>query len=134
MFSKCISLKQINLSNFITNDVFNMSEMFLGCSSLKKLDLSSFNTEAVNEMTRMFSGCIALEELDIYNFNFTNVQTKENIFHDCKSLKIVNLFHEQIPYLDKETDKNYLKELKFTSENKCEIDDYYRFDPRLDGL
>ena len=132
---KCFhSLKQINLSNFITNDVFNMSEMFSDCISLKKLELSNFKTDGVNEMSGMFSGCIALEELDIYNFNFANVQNKLNIFNGCKSLKKINLSNEQIPYLDKETDKNYLKELKFTSENKCEIDDYYRFEPRLDGL
>ena len=36
MFRGCISLTNINLSNFNTQNVTNMSGMFDGCSSLKK--------------------------------------------------------------------------------------------------
>ena len=36
MFYKCSSLKEINLSNFNTNNVTNMSYMFLGCEKLTK--------------------------------------------------------------------------------------------------
>ena len=36
MFSLCICLTNIDLSNFNTQNVTNMSEMFFGCSSLKK--------------------------------------------------------------------------------------------------
>ena len=38
MFSGCSSLKELNLSNFITNNVINMKVMFSGCSSLKKIN------------------------------------------------------------------------------------------------
>ena len=31
--------------------------MFSGCSSLKELNLSNFNTNNVNDMYRMFYGC-----------------------------------------------------------------------------
>ena len=36
MFSECRSLTNINLSNFNTQNVTNMSLMFYGCKSLKK--------------------------------------------------------------------------------------------------
>ena len=32
MFSECSSLKELNLNNFNTNNVTNMSCMFYGCS------------------------------------------------------------------------------------------------------
>ena len=36
MFYKCSSLKEINLSNFNTNNVTNMSRMFYKCEKLTK--------------------------------------------------------------------------------------------------
>ena len=36
MFYECSSLTSLNLSNFNTNNVEDMREMFDGCSSLKK--------------------------------------------------------------------------------------------------
>ena len=54
MFYGCSSLKELNLSNFNTNNVTLMSDMFNGCSSLKELNLSNFNTIKVNEMSYMF--------------------------------------------------------------------------------
>ena len=57
MFSGCSSLKQLNLSNFNTNNVTDMVGMFSGCSSLEELNLSNFNTKNVTNMECMFSGC-----------------------------------------------------------------------------
>ena len=57
MFFECSSLKEINLSNFNTNNVNDMSLMFSGCSSLKELNLSNFNTNNVTNMCWMFLGC-----------------------------------------------------------------------------
>ena len=37
MFSRCLSLEELNMSNFNTNNVTNMSGMF-ECSSLKELN------------------------------------------------------------------------------------------------
>ena len=36
MFKRCSSLKDINLSNFNTNNVTDMSRMFIGCEKLTK--------------------------------------------------------------------------------------------------
>ena len=38
MFSNCYSLTSLNLSNFNTNNVNDMSYMFSGCSSLASLN------------------------------------------------------------------------------------------------
>ena len=56
MFCKCSSLTSLNLSNFNTNNVNNMSYMFCDCSSLTYLNLSDFNTNNVYNMSRIFSG------------------------------------------------------------------------------
>ena len=57
MFEGCSSLKELNLSNFNTNNVTNMYSMFHGCSSLKELNISNFNTNNVTNMSDMFSKC-----------------------------------------------------------------------------
>ena len=57
MFYGCSSLKDINLSNFNTNNVDDMRRMFYGCSSLKDINLSNFNTNNVTNMGGMFYGC-----------------------------------------------------------------------------
>ena len=51
MFYNCSSLKELNPSNFNTNNVIKMNWMFEGCSSLKKLNLSNFNTNKVTDMS-----------------------------------------------------------------------------------
>ena len=50
MFGWCTSLKEINLTNFITNNVTDMSYMFYNCESLEELNLNNFNTNNVNNM------------------------------------------------------------------------------------
>ena len=39
MFYGCSSLKEINISNFNTNNATDMSGMFYGCSSLKEINI-----------------------------------------------------------------------------------------------
>ena len=43
----------------------NMNYMFYDCSSLKNIDLSNFNTQNVTDMSWMFSGCESLNKKDI---------------------------------------------------------------------
>ena len=53
MFSYCKNLTDIDLSNFNTQNVTNMSHMFIGCASLKNINLSNFNTQNVTNMSCM---------------------------------------------------------------------------------
>ena len=42
MLSGCFKLEELNLNNFNTSNVTDMSYIFNGCSSLKILNLKSF--------------------------------------------------------------------------------------------
>ena len=50
-----------------------MGSMFSGCNSLSSLDLSNFNTQNVTDMSYMFCGCNSLSSIDLSNFNTQNV-------------------------------------------------------------
>ncbi len=54
--------------------------MFCICSSLKELNLSNFNTENVTDMSYMFDYCKSLKELNIINFNTNNVINMRSMF------------------------------------------------------
>ena len=61
--------------------------MFANCSSLKDLNIKNFNTSNVTDMTRMFDGCSSLEKLEIKKkFDTTKVTNKSNIFDRCEKL------------------------------------------------
>ena len=91
IFYECSSLTNINLSNFNTNNVTNMSCMFLGCSSLKDINISKFNTNNVTNMSCMFFGCSSLIELNLSNFNTDKVIDMSCMFSECSSLININL-------------------------------------------
>ena len=102
MFSGCSSLKKINLSNFNTSNVTDMSYMFNGCSSLKDLNISNFNTDNVYYMNHMFSNCLLLNELDISNFKFRSVTNMRYMFSGCSGLKKLKISNFIFNCADKE--------------------------------
>ena len=55
MFYACSSLTNVDLSNFNTENLIDMSFMFFKCSSLTNINLSNFKTNNVNNMSCMFS-------------------------------------------------------------------------------
>ena len=57
--------KNINLSNFNTNKITNMNDMFSLCSSLININLSNFNTNKITDMEGMFYGCSKLTKNNI---------------------------------------------------------------------
>ena len=57
MFNGCSALKELNIENFDTNNVTNMSNMFSGCSSLKELNIFNFNTNSATNKNKMFFEC-----------------------------------------------------------------------------
>ena len=91
MFSGCSSLTSLNLSNFDTSNVTGIWGMFGGCSSLTSLDLSNFNTANVTNMVEMFDGCSSLTSLDVSNFNTANVTDLYSMFANCSSLTSLDL-------------------------------------------
>ena len=57
MFSRCISLKFLDISNFNTNNVTNMSYMFNRCVLLKEVNVSNFNINQDTNKGLMLDGC-----------------------------------------------------------------------------
>ena len=92
MFSRCSSLKEINLSNFKTENVTNMEEMFEYCSGLEKINLSNFNTNNVTTMSGIFRECKELKQIKHFSvLNTANVEDTTYMFYNCSSLIRLNL-------------------------------------------
>ena len=55
----------MDLSNFDTSNVTNMSYIFCNCNKLKEIKgINQFNINKVTEMKEMFYGCNELKNLD----------------------------------------------------------------------
>ena len=91
MFHQCTSLTSLNISNFNTSSVTNMSSMFDSCKSLTSLDVSNFNTSKVTYMNDMFFNCYSLTSLDVSNFDTSKVTYMNDMFFNCCSLTSLNV-------------------------------------------
>ena len=89
MFYHCKVLIQLDLSHFDTSKVTNMYCIFCRCEALTQLDISSFNTSQVTNMCYMFSYCSNLASLDLSSFNISKVNDIEEMFYDCKKLTAI---------------------------------------------
>ena len=54
MFKGCKSMRKLELSTFVTNNVTEMGEMFSDCSNLDVLKLNNFDTVNAINMNRKF--------------------------------------------------------------------------------
>ena len=91
MFMGCSSLTNINLSNFETQNVINMRNLFSSSHSLQNINLISFNTEKTINMIGLFSKCRSLININLSNFNTKNVIYMAHMFKGCESLKNIKL-------------------------------------------
>ena len=91
MFSNLPSLTSLDLFNFDTSKVTNMDNMFYGMRKLSSINLSSFDTSKVTDMVRMFSGMSNLTSLNLSNFNTSKVTSMESMFYSMSSLTTLDL-------------------------------------------
>ena len=91
MFYNCFSLISLNLTNINTEKVKTTRSMFFECHSLISLDLSNFITSQVENMVYMFYYCISLKSLDLSTFDTYNVINITGLFYNCRSLNSLNL-------------------------------------------
>ena len=88
MFTGCSALLSLDVTNFNTANVTNMSTMFYNCSKLTSLYLTNFNTEKVTSMEGMFSRCKALTTIYASSkFVTTQVSNSSSMFYNCEKLK-----------------------------------------------
>ena len=89
--NKIGNIKDLDISNFDTSKVTQMSGMFSGMSSLTSLDLSNFDTSAATSMRMMFYDMSSLTSLDLSSFNTSNVTDMEGMFYNVSSLTSLDL-------------------------------------------
>ena len=91
MFNNASSLTSLNnLSNFDTSAVTTMEYMFLNASSLTSLDLSNFNTSNVTNMTSLISST-NVTAVDLTNFVTSNVITMGGMFANSPLITVQGL-------------------------------------------
>ena len=93
LFGKCYILKKINIKNFNTSEVKDMSYMFDQCTKLEELLInpSTFKTDKVSNMSYMFNECHELKKIDLSSFNIKNVKYTSYMFGNCQKLDEVDL-------------------------------------------
>lgn len=115
-FNYC-SAKELDLSNFNTSKVTDMSAMFYGCEVLTSLDLSSFDTSNVTDMHQMFSRCRKLlYSLNISTFDTSNVTRMDEMFYGCfkiTSLDLSNFNTSNVTRMDNMFGVTDLRNLNF---------------------
>ena len=90
MFKGMNQIEVLNLSNFDTSKVTNMSSMFEGMYGFTSLDVSNFDTSNVIDMSSMFQGTWQLVSLNLLNFNTSKVKKMNSMFNGS-SLPSLNL-------------------------------------------
>ena len=91
MFSSCYSLISIDVSNWDTSAVTNMNSMFNNCNSLTSIDVSGFDTSSVTNMSSMFSSCYSLTSIDVSNWDTSAVTNMNYMFNYCYSLTSIDV-------------------------------------------
>ena len=69
----------------------NSSKTFIGLKELHELDVSNFDTSNVNDMSRMFAYLENIEDLDLSNFKVKNVKNMEYMFIGMTKIRNLNL-------------------------------------------
>ena len=96
-FEESTNIISLDLSNFNTSNVTDMSFMFNKCYKLKEIKgIDKFNTNKVTDMKAIFQACYELEHLDLFNFNTSNVTNMSWMFNNCNKLKYLNLLNFSI--------------------------------------
>ena len=90
-FSHCELLTSIDVSKWNTSKVTNMEGMFVDCNLLASVDVSKWNTSKVTDMASMFSICGALRSIDVSKWNTSNVTDISGMFFSCGSLHSVDI-------------------------------------------
>lgn len=88
---KIKNILELDLSNFDTSKVANMSHMFNGMRNLTSLNLSNFDTSKATDMGGMFFNMTNLTTLNLSNFDTSNVTNMGSMFYGISNLTTLNL-------------------------------------------
>ena len=93
MFYNLKQVQNLDISRFDTSKVTDFSRMFLGNSNIQNLNLSNFNTQAATDLSYMFYGMSNLKNLNIQSFNTENVKDMNSMFAFTLRIPTLNLSH-----------------------------------------
>lgn len=82
---------KLDLSDWDTSNIKNMSGMFSDCYALTYIDLSKFNTSNVDVMFAMFRNCYSLTNLDVSKFNTSKVSTISEMFAGTGKINMIDM-------------------------------------------
>lgn len=68
-----------------------MSNMFAACNKLATLDVDEFDTSNVTDMSFMFNDCNGLLTIDVSGFDTTSCTNMRGMFMNCQNLKTIDL-------------------------------------------
>ncbi|EOL49345.1 BspA family leucine-rich repeat surface protein [Enterococcus caccae] len=91
MFASASNLTTIDVSSWDTSNVTNMFAMFRDASSLTTLDVSKWNTSKVSRMADMFRGAGSLIALETGNWDISNITDMSYMFEYAKSLTTLDV-------------------------------------------
>ena len=93
MFNNNSELLDVDVSNFVVDNITNLRNMFNYCQKLQIVrGLEKWNTKKCTDMYGMFATCRVLESVgDISNWDVSNVKQFVNMFKNCAKLKTVDL-------------------------------------------
>ena len=81
-FAGCSNLETLNITGWkITNKVTKLYGTFDKCSKLKKIDLSNWDTSGVTDLSYAFRNMTNIEEIDLRRADFSNVTFTTSVFY-----------------------------------------------------
>ena len=90
-YDTCKSMEVLDVQDFDTSKVTDMSYMFYGLTKVTDLDVSGFDTRNVTNMSGMFYNCTMVSSLNLSGFNTSKVESMSYMFYYCRSLTTLNL-------------------------------------------
>ena len=95
------SINYLDVSNWYTSNVTNMSCMFSGCTYLTSIDVSNLDTSNVTDMTYMFGSILnnygspdhylVFNNINLNNINTSNVTNMSYMFCGCNKLTNIDV-------------------------------------------
>ncbi|WP_165007586.1 MULTISPECIES: BspA family leucine-rich repeat surface protein, partial [unclassified Enterococcus] len=85
-FIDCNSLTKLEINNWHTSQVEDMSFMFKNCYNLTSLDMGTWDTKFVKDMSFVFEDCNNLKKLNLNSWDTTSVTNMQGAFKNCDNL------------------------------------------------
>ena len=83
-------IEYINLGNWVTPKLVNMTDTFRSCKHLKSAILPK-NTKSLEKISYLFNNCSSLEHIDLSSLHTNSIMHAKRVFAYCDSLEEINL-------------------------------------------